>query len=74
MNDTVYLVLTRRGVDRLVKTRLPKLSGGQVAVKLSIHVDDDNFRTPLAEANLELGANHLILNPEVEVTVEDGDE
>lgn len=70
MRDTIYLVLNQRRVDRMTKQRLPKLKGGEVAIKLKVSVDDSNFRTPLAEAGLEIPEEMIISQPEVEVEVE----
>jgi hypothetical protein len=70
MKDTVYLVFNQRSVQRMTKQRLPNLKGGEVAIKLTIKVDDSNFRTPLATAEIEVGEDQIITNPEAEVEVE----
>lgn len=74
MQDTIYLVLNRRGILRMNKTRMPLLAGGEVAVKLTVRVDDSNFRSPLASAELDIAEDQLILNPTVEVEVESQEE
>lgn len=71
MRDTVYLVLNSRRVDRMLRTRLPKLKGGEVAVKLAIEVDDSNFRTPLAVAELLIPDDLIVHQPEVEISIEE---
>lgn len=70
MKDTIYLVLNSRRVDRMLHTRLPKLKGGEVAVKLTVRVDDSNFRTPLATGELNIPDDLIIHQPEVEIEVE----
>lgn len=74
MKDTVYLILNRRGVARLNKRKVPTLAGGEAAIKLTVKVDDSNFRTPLATAELEVGEDQIIVNPEVEVEIEGWEE
>lgn len=71
MRDTVYLVLNSRRVDRMLRTRLPKLKGGEVAVKLKVEVSDSNFRTPLATADLVIPNELIISQPEVDIEVEE---
>lgn len=73
MRDKIYLVLNRRGVQRMTKMRLPALKGSEVAVQLSITVDDSNFITPLAYADLEVPENMIITQPEVDVTIAEPD-
>lgn len=70
MRDTVYLVLNSRRVDRMLRTRLPKLKGGEVAVKLTVDVDNSNFRTPLANVELLIPNELIISQPEVDIEVE----
>lgn len=69
MKSTCYLVLDRKGVDRMTK-RPPDLYAGEVAVKVTVVADDRHFRQPYAEASLELSEKHLI-TPEVDVEVAD---
>lgn len=69
MKDTIYLVLNQRRVDRMLHTRLPKLKGGEVAVKVTVEVGDSNFRTPLARAELSIPDDLIIHQPEVVVDV-----
>ena len=69
MKDTIYLILNRNRVDRMVKTRMPNLRGGEVAVKLSISIDDKHFRSPLVSAHLDVG-DEWVIEPEVEVALE----
>ncbi len=74
MRDTIYLVLNQRRVDRMTKQRLPKLKGGEVAIKLKVTVDDSNFRTPLTEAHVQVPPGMVIGEPEVQVELEGEEE
>lgn len=69
MKSTVYLIMHARGVDRMTK-RTPDLYAGEVAIRLTVQVDEEHFRVPYADASIVLGPEHLIL-PEVEVTVDE---
>lgn len=69
MKTTVYLVCNSRGVDRITKKREPVMYAGEVAIKLSVSIPDSAFRSPLAEAVLEVQEEHLIVPPVVEVEV-----
>lgn len=69
MKDTIYLVVKSRGVDRMLKTRLPSLRGGELAIKLTVTVDDANFRSPLATASLDV-PDSFVIEPDIEVDLE----
>lgn len=68
MKDTCYLTLTKRGVKKMTKS-MPKLAGGEVAVKVTVEVPDEHFRDPYVEAFLKLTEEHLT-TPQVDVGVE----
>lgn len=70
MKTTVYLVCNSRGVDRITKKREPDLHGGEVAIKLTLTIPDKAFRTPFAEATLDVPETSIIL-PTVEISIED---
>lgn len=72
MKDTVYLVMNRRRIDRMLRgdRGIPTTKAGEVVLKLTLKTDDSNFRTPLAEATIEVGEDQIISNPVVEVEVE----
>lgn len=48
MKDTIYLICTPKGVDRLVKTsRSAKdLRKNEIPVKMNLSIDDGNWRPP----------------------------
>ncbi len=48
MRETIFLVVTRRGIDRMTK-RMPQLAKGEIPVKLSVTVEDSAFREPVLE-------------------------
>jgi hypothetical protein len=68
VKTTFWVVFNRRGADRITKKHPPTMVSGEVAVCMVVEISDANFRTPLAEASLVIGDNHVI-QPEVEVSV-----
>ncbi|MFH5833763.1 hypothetical protein [Halalkalibaculum sp. DA384] len=54
MNDTIYLICTKKGVDRMVKTKrsATALRKGEVPVKLKIEVPDENWKPPFIEKQI----------------------
>lgn len=69
MKSTIYLIANSRGVDRITKKKAPSMHAGEVAVKLTVEIANENFRQPMAEAELVIDDRHVI-QPTVEVTVE----
>lgn len=51
MKDTIYLYVTRSGVDRMRKT-LGDYSKGEVPVKLNIEIPNDAFQPPVVEQHV----------------------
>ena len=70
MRSRLYLVFNRNGVNRLLKQRLTPLKGGEVAVQLTVTIDDQHFRSPLVKAEMGIGEEYLV-HPEVEVELEE---
>lgn len=46
MTDTIFLVVTRRGIERMTKN-LPSIARGEVPVKLLVTVEEGAFREPV---------------------------
>lgn len=69
MRDTCYLTLNSRGVVRMTKNP-PSSKAGEVAVKVNVVVPDEVFRTPTAEATIEV-PEYAVIRPLVDVVVED---
>ena len=59
MRDVVYLICTKSGVERLRKT-VPLLKRGEVAIKVSVEVDDELFKQPIVETELKAEEKHII--------------
>jgi hypothetical protein len=53
VRETIYLVINRRGVERMTK-RLPELKRGEIPVKLTVSVADTAFREPVIERDVEI--------------------
>ena len=53
------------------KARKPNLAGGEVAIKLTVNIGDDNFHDPLASAVLDVPDGLIIQQVEVEVELEE---
>jgi len=69
MRATCYLICYRGGISRMTK-RLPSLSGGEVAVKLRIDINDKHFRNALVEADLTVDERYL-MRPDAQLTLVD---
>ena len=68
MDSSCYLVLNDSGIVRM-KKKLPALAGGEVAVKVTVSVDDSFFQKLIPEAVINVPAD-LVMTPELNVTVE----
>lgn len=68
MQTTAFLTVNKRGSVRLTK-RAPDLYAGEVAIRLSVSVPDAAFRTPFAEAHIEVPEG-FVIKPEIEVWLE----
>lgn len=53
MKDTIFLVVTRRKVDRMTKS-LPNLYSGEYVVKLEVDVSETAFREPTITRKIEI--------------------
>ena len=56
MTDTIYLIITPNKVDRMVKTERSALDlyKNEIAVKLNIHVDAENWTRPFIEKEISV--------------------
>lgn len=48
MKDTVYLIVSRRGVQRMTKN-LPSTARDEVPVRVKVEMEESAFRTPVIE-------------------------
>lgn len=62
MRDSLYLVLTRRGIVRTAKNP-PSLKRGEHAVRVAVEVDDAAFAEPIPVATLRLDPTQLTPAP-----------
>lgn len=46
MRESIYLVVSRRKVERMTKS-LPSTSRGEIPVKINVEVNEDAFREPV---------------------------
>lgn len=53
MKQTIFLIVTHVGVDRMVKN-LPRLNKGEYPVKVNVQIDDQAFRTPMVEKEIHV--------------------
>lgn len=53
LRRTIYLVISRHGVERMTKN-LPELRRGEIPVKLIMEVADTAFREPVIERRVEI--------------------
>lgn len=51
MQETIFLAVSRRRVERMTKT-LPDLRRGEIPVKLVLEVDEGAFREPVIERHV----------------------
>jgi hypothetical protein len=51
MRDTIYLVMSPSGVERMTK-RAPGTSHSEIVVKLTVEVPKDRFRSPTVERHI----------------------
>jgi len=65
MMQTIYLVATRFGVDRMTKRR-PELGRNEVGVAIKITIPDGAFRSPVIEATLDV-ADGVVMQPIVTI-------
>ena len=81
MKDTCYLVLQDRGkypssakfsITRATKNK-PNLQGHQIALKLTVTLPDDAFRTHFLEAEITVEDRHII-RPKVQAALEEAQE
>ena len=54
MKDTIYLIVDRKKVDRMVKTKRSALSlyKDEIPIKLTIEVPDENWKKPFLEKTI----------------------
>lgn len=54
MKDTIYLIIDRTKVDRMVKTKRSALNlyKDEIPVKLTIEVPDENWKKPFIEKSI----------------------
>lgn len=54
MKDTIYLIVDRKKVDRMVKTEraATSLYKDEIPVKVNIEVPDENWKKPFLEKNI----------------------
>lgn len=54
MKDTIYLICTKSGIDRMRKSKqsATDLRQGEIPVKLSVEVDDTNWKPPYIEKKI----------------------
>lgn len=69
MKDAVYLVADANGVVRMTK-RAPALYRQEVAVKVSVTIPDECFRSWVFVASVEVPDDRVI-QPEIEVEAEE---
>jgi hypothetical protein len=51
--ETVYLILSRSGVDRMTK-RLPAVTRDEIPVRLIVRIDPKAFQAPVLERTVEI--------------------
>lgn len=67
MKDSIFLVLTRRGIDRTAKTTNFTLQPGERAVRVEIEVEDKAFApSAIPTIRMHVPADQLIQQIEVE--------
>lgn len=74
MRTTFYVTVNRRGAARLTK-RLPDVYAGEISTKVNLSIPDEAFRSPFAEASIEVPEGYVI-KPEIEAwldPVEEGE-
>lgn len=71
MKDRVYIVANSEGCIRMTK-REPQLYRGEVAVRLTVMIPDENFKNPILEAAADVAPDQVI-HSAVGVDVEDSD-
>jgi hypothetical protein len=66
---TCYLVITRRGVERVTK-KVPELRSGQFAVRLRLNLPDNLFKPDVPSIDLTIPPRDVIV-PEIIVEPSD---
>ena len=59
MKQTVYIIASKSGIERLTK-RHPFLGRGEIGVKLTVTIPDAAFSSPLIAAALDVEDEHVI--------------
>lgn len=68
MKETAYLILDRKGIRGVRKTR-PSLKGTEVAIRLRVEIPDEFFERVIPDATLVI-PEEAVLTPPVEIGVE----
>lgn len=69
MKTNVYLTFNKSGTVRTTKS-LPDVKSGEVTVKVAFTIADTHFRSPLAEASIDID-DDLVVRPTVETEIKD---